>query len=80
MPDEESAMMNFKFFFTHVSPFVPVLDEHSFYRAWGANRQTISPLILEAIFSAVEGLYDPPASGRYWTAICTSRLIKTAVY
>ncbi|KAK5992484.1 hypothetical protein PT974_05891 [Cladobotryum mycophilum] len=71
MPDESSAIHYFDLYFTHVHPFVPVLNRSLFYRQWATARETISPLILEALFAIGGKLADDPAQGHQWLALAS---------
>lgn len=51
MPADSTALHYFELYFKHVHPYVPVLDKAAFYRQWSTNPQSISPLILEAVFA-----------------------------
>ncbi|KAB5549806.1 hypothetical protein GE09DRAFT_1174621 [Coniochaeta sp. 2T2.1] len=71
MPDEETILHYFDLYFTNVHPYVPVLDKSQFYQQWQSNRESISPLILEAIFAIAGRLADEPAQGQQWLALAT---------
>lgn len=71
MPDDDTAMHYFELFFTHVHPYVPVLSKPMFYHQWNTNRQSISPLILEAIFAMGGRLADDPGEGQQWLALAS---------
>lgn len=72
MPSEETCVHYFDLYFTHVHPYVPVLDRAAFYRQWHTSRETISPLILEAMFAIGGRLAEDPAQGQQWLALATS--------
>lgn len=72
MPDEETAMHYFDLFFSNVHPYVPVLNKTMFYQQWHTNRESISPIILEAIFAIAGRLADEPAQGQQWLALASS--------
>ncbi|POR34982.1 Putative transcriptional regulatory protein [Tolypocladium paradoxum] len=72
MPDEVSALHYFHLYFTHVHPYVPVLDRSQFYHQWNTSRGTISPLILEALFAIGGRLAEDPAQGQQWLALASS--------
>ncbi len=59
MPDDETVLHYFDLYFTNVHPYVPVLDRPLFYQQWHTQRDSISPLLLEAVF-AIGG---PPGRG-----------------
>ncbi|KAI0432377.1 fungal-specific transcription factor domain-containing protein [Xylaria sp. FL1042] len=71
MPDEETVLHYFDLYFTHVHPYVPVLNKAQMYRQWNTNRDSISPLLLEAIFAVAERLADEPAQGQQWIALAS---------
>lgn len=73
MPDDETVLHYFDLFFTHVHPYVPVLNKQQFYQQWHANRESISPLLLEGIFSIAGRLADDPAQGQQWLALANRR-------
>lgn len=77
MPDEDSCLHYFDLYFTHVHPYVPVLDRSIFYQQWHTNRQSISPLILGALFALGGRLADDPAQGQQWLALASSRYSDT---
>lgn len=72
MPDDETAVHYFDLYFTHVHPYVPVLDKNIFYQQWQSNREAISPLLFEAIFAIGGRLDDDPAQGQQWLALASS--------
>lgn len=72
MPDEETASHYFNMYFANVHPYVPVLNKALFYQQWHTNRESISPLILEAIFAIGGRLTDEPAQGHQWLALASS--------
>ncbi|KAJ9132995.1 Lipase regulator 1 [Pleurostoma richardsiae] len=71
MPDDETILHYFDLFFAHVHPYVPVLDRSTFYQQWQKNRDSVSPLIIEAIFAIAGRLADDPAQGQQWLALAT---------
>lgn len=75
MPDEETALHYFNLFFTHVHPYVPVLNEPAFYQQWQTARESISPLILEAIFAIGGRLAEDPTEGQQWLALASSKFM-----
>ncbi|KAK2595354.1 hypothetical protein QQS21_006954 [Conoideocrella luteorostrata] len=72
MPDESTALHHFELYFRHVHPYVPVLDKVAFYQQWNNNRDSISPLILEALFAIGGRLAEEPAMGHQWLAMASS--------
>ncbi|KID70489.1 Transcription factor, fungi, partial [Metarhizium hybridum] len=71
MPDESTALHHFDLYFRHVHPYVPVLDKAAFYQQWNTGRESISPLILEAIFAIGGRLAEEPAMGQQWLALAS---------
>ncbi|TGJ80486.1 hypothetical protein E0Z10_g8278 [Xylaria hypoxylon] len=71
MPDEDVILHYFDLYFNHVHPYVPVLNKAQLYRQWSTNRESISPLLLEAIFAVAERLADEPAQGQQWIALAS---------
>ena len=51
MPQDDDVERYISLFFKHVHAYVPVLDEADFHHQWQVDRESISPLILEAIFA-----------------------------
>jgi hypothetical protein len=72
MPDDETALHYFDLYFSHVHPYVPVLSKTLFYQQWHTNRDSISPLILEALLAIGGRLADEPAQGQQWLALASS--------
>jgi len=73
MPDDDTILHYFDIYFTNVHPYVPVLNKSLFYRQWHTNRNSISPLILEAIFAIAGRLADEPTEGHQWLALVSSQ-------
>ncbi|PHH77091.1 hypothetical protein CDD82_3668 [Ophiocordyceps australis] len=71
MPDDETALTYFQLYFTHVHPYVPVLDKSQFYQQWDTARDSLSPLILEALFAIGGRLAEEPAQGQQWLALAS---------
>ncbi|KAF3764375.1 hypothetical protein M406DRAFT_107309 [Cryphonectria parasitica EP155] len=71
MLDEETSLHYFDAFFTHVHPYIPVLDRTTFYRQWQTDRESISPLVLEAMFALAGRIMDEPGEGQQWLALAT---------
>ncbi len=72
MPDDETVLHYFDLYFANVHPYVPVLDKAMFLQQWHTNRESLSPLLLEAIFAIGGNLADEPALGQQWLALATS--------
>jgi hypothetical protein len=75
MPDDETVLHYFDMYFMNVHPYVPVLNKALFYQQWHTNRDSISPLILEAIFAIAGRLADEPAQGHQWLALASSESV-----
>ncbi|KAJ2892009.1 lipase regulator 1 [Zalerion maritima] len=71
MPDDETIQHYFDLFFNHVHPYVPVLNKTQFLQQWHSNRESVSPLIIEAIFAIGGRLADEPAQGQQWLALAS---------
>ncbi|KAI1455891.1 hypothetical protein F4805DRAFT_434599 [Annulohypoxylon moriforme] len=71
MPDDATIMHYFDLYFTNVHPYVPVLNKTQLYQQWHTNRESISPLLLEAIFAVAGRLADEPAQGQQWIALAS---------
>jgi len=72
MPSDDQALHYFKYFFENVHPFVPVLSQNDFYRQWSSDRDSISPLLLEAIFAATTALLNETTEFNKWLALASS--------
>lgn len=73
MPDEEVSRHYFDLFFNQVHPYVPVLNKSHFLHQWHNNRESVSPLVIEAIFAVAGRLADEPAQGQQWLAMASSK-------
>ena len=80
MPDDETILHYFDLYFAHVHPYVPVLDRSLFFHQWATSRETVSPLLLEAIFAIGSRLADDPAQGQQWLALASSAGFPTRTY
>ncbi len=80
MPDEQTALHYFDLYFANVHPYVPVLNKTLFYQQWHNNRESISPLILEAIFAIAGKLADEPSQGQQWLALAGSKFVLLSQY
>lgn len=74
MPDEATVLHYFDLYFTNVHPYVPVMNKPHFLHQWQTSRETISPLVLEAIFAIAGRLADEPAQGHQWLALASKHL------
>ncbi len=72
MLEDETALHYFQLYFANVHPYVPVLDRRLFYQQWQTSRESINPLLLEAIFAIGGRLADDPAQGQQWLALASS--------
>lgn len=74
MPSKERCLVLFEIFFQHVHSYVPVLSKRYFYEQWRLKPETISPLILEAIFACAGSVSsDDDAEGAQWLALAASK-------
>ncbi|RMD40078.1 hypothetical protein DV735_g5044, partial [Chaetothyriales sp. CBS 134920] len=71
MPTQEEALAYFDVFFNHVHPYVPVVCKTHFYHQWNTTKETISPLLLEAVFACAGRMSDDPAQGAQWLALAS---------
>lgn len=71
MLGEGRAMDYFAYFFSHVHPYMPVLNRTAFFEQWRTSRDSISPLLLEGIFACVARYLEPPIEARKWLALAT---------
>ncbi|KAF2750916.1 hypothetical protein M011DRAFT_187759 [Sporormia fimetaria CBS 119925] len=69
MPSEEQALQYFDYFFTNIHPYCPVVNKAYFYQQWQSARDSISPLMLEAIFACATVMLEPIADGNKWLAL-----------
>ena len=75
MPSDEQALHYFHYFFTNIHPYVPVLNRQSFYQQWTSNRNSISPLLLEAIFACTTMTLENHEQGNKWLALANSTFV-----
>lgn len=73
MPEEETILQYFDLYFTHVHPYVPVLNKSLFYQQWSQDRDSVSALVLEAIFAIGSRLADEPSEGQQWLALASRK-------
>ncbi|RKF63210.1 putative transcription factor cys6 [Erysiphe neolycopersici] len=71
MPDDETCQQYFRIYFENIHPYVPVLNKYLFYRHWLTDRESLSPLILEAIFALACQLAGRPSESNQWLALFT---------
>ena len=74
MPAEEQAFHYFDYFFTNIHPYVPVVNKSYFYQQWQSARDSISPLMLEAIFACSTMMLGDVDEGNKWLALASSQL------
>jgi hypothetical protein len=74
MPTDAQALEYFDYFFTHIHPFVPVLCQFDFYQSWHRDRDSISPLILEAVFACVTAMLGQTMESNKWIALAKSEM------
>jgi hypothetical protein len=72
MPSEPQALEYFEYYFTNIHPFVPVLCQSEFYRSWNSERDSLPPLILEAIFACTTGMLGHLRESGKWLALASS--------
>jgi hypothetical protein len=73
MPSEEQALNYFDYFFTNIHPYCPVVNRAYFYQQWQTARDSISPLLLEAIFACSSFMLDAQGEGSKWLALASSQ-------
>ena len=73
MPDDETIQQYFDLYFEHVHQYVPVLNKALFLQQWHSNRDSVSPLLAEAVFAIGGRLADEPAQGQQWLALASSK-------
>jgi hypothetical protein len=71
MPTDQQAMQYFDYFFMNIHPYVPVLQQTAFYQQWNNNRESISPLLLEAIFAVTTMTLEDHDQGNKWLALAS---------
>lgn len=73
MPAEDQALQYFDYFFTNIHPYVPVINKAYFYQQWSTARDSISPLMLEAIFACSTLMLGEVSEGNKWLALASSQ-------
>ncbi|KAF2498297.1 hypothetical protein BU16DRAFT_548115 [Lophium mytilinum] len=71
MPSEQQALDYFDYFFTNIHPYCPVINRAYFYQQWSTARESISPLMLEAIFACASLMLEEPGAGNKWLALAS---------
>jgi hypothetical protein len=79
MPDDDTVLHYLDLYFANAHPYVPVLDKNYFYHQWHNNRESLSPLLLEAMFAIAGRLADEPAQGQQWLALATRMFYPVSV-
>lgn len=73
MPAEEQALQYFDYYFTNIHPYCPVVNKSYFYQQWQNARDSISPLLLEAIFACATLMLGDDSEGSKWLALAASQ-------
>lgn len=73
MLPERQALYHFDYFFTNIHPYAPILNRAYFYRQWHTNRESISPLLLEAIFACSSLMLGDIEQGKRWLTLASSQ-------
>ncbi|KAF3920885.1 hypothetical protein ABW21_db0206281 [Orbilia brochopaga] len=74
MPSDREAEYLFEIFFRDVHPYIPVVNKNAFYRQWNGSRQSISPLLLEAILACAGRISPDPRIGLKWLNMASKHL------
>lgn len=69
MPHEDRIMDYFGYYFNYIHPYIPVLNKAAFLEQWKTSQNTVSPLVLEAIFACVSRYLEPPVESKRWLAL-----------
>ena len=75
MPSDDDAMDLFDVFFREIHPYTPVLNRQQFYHQWHTDKESISPLVLEAVFACAGRIAEEPSEGAQWLALSSSRCV-----
>jgi hypothetical protein len=73
MPSDEQAIQHFDYFFNNIHPYCPVINKAYFYQQWQNAPDSISPLMLEAIFACSTLMMGGIEEGNKWLALATSQ-------
>jgi len=73
MPLEDQAMQYFEYYFANIHPYFPVINKSYFYQQWQGARDSISPLMLEAIFACASLILGEDTEGHRWLALAASQ-------
>lgn len=79
MPSEEQCLEYFEYYFTNIHPYCPVINKAYFYQQWHSARESISPLMLEAIFACATLMLGDETPGHKWLALASSQCIVTLI-
>ncbi|KAJ6257794.1 hypothetical protein Dda_7583 [Drechslerella dactyloides] len=74
MPSDADAEYLFDIFFTEVHPYIPVVNKNAFYRQWHGSRESISPLLLEAILACAGRISGDGRIGLKWLNMASKHL------
>ena len=72
IPTDEEAAKLFDLYFMHIHPFWPVLSRSQFYDQWNHHRESISPLLLAAVFACGARVSDEPTTSLPWLTVLNS--------
>jgi len=72
MPSEEQALQYFDYFFANIHPYCPVINRAYFFQQWQSARESISPLMLEAIFACSSLMMEGISQNNKWLALASS--------
>jgi len=77
MPAEDQALHYFEYYFANIHPYFPVVSKTYFYQQWQSARDSISPLLLDAIFACASLMLGDEAEGHKWLALASSQCTTT---
>jgi hypothetical protein len=72
-PPEQQAMRYFQYFFDNIHPYCPVVSQVHFMHQWHTDKDSISALLLEAIFACASTQLDGQQEGVKWLALASSK-------
>lgn len=73
MPGDEIANRYIDLYFIHIRPYVPALSQVQFEQQWRTSRNSISPLILEAMFAMGAGISEASGERHRWLALVSRK-------
>jgi hypothetical protein len=79
MPAEDQALHYFEYYFANIHPYYPVISKTYFYQQWQSARDSISPLLLDAIFACASLMLGDEAEGHKWLALASSQCTTIAI-